>query len=126
VDYDQLFVGGDLTLAGIVTFNFDGFTRPIYDTTYDLIHVAGSILGDWSSFNDIQFLNPFADFDLSLLGFSIVESSVTGYDKALRLTIAGIDGPAPVPVTNAVPEPASALLVGLGGMAILTRRRRHQ
>ena len=120
--YDQLFIGGDFFIDGLLTLDFDGFTQSAFDTTYDLIHIGGDITGAWGDF-DINV----AGFDSALLGYSIVGSSVDGYSRALRLTIAGTGdtgGNPGGPGDNTVPEPASILLIGLGGLAILILRRR--
>lgn len=120
--YDQLFIGGDFFIDGLLTLDFDGFTQSAFDTTYDLIHIGGDITGAWGDF-DINV----AGFDSALLGYSIVGSSVDGYSRALRLTIAGTGdtgGNPGGPGDNTVPEPASILLIGLGGMAMLMLRRR--
>jgi|GEM_PF-4195956 len=121
VDYDQIFVNGDFTIDGKVILDFTGFTLPTYDTTYDLVRAMGWIDGDWSNFSSIEFINTFDGFDPSMLGF-VVDRPDDGL-QALRLTIRGLGELAPLP-TTAVPEPASALLISLGGLAILTRRRR--
>jgi len=117
--YDQLFIGGDFFIDGLLTLDFDGFTQSAFDTTYDLIHIGGDITGTWGDF-DINV----AGFDPALLGYSIVGSSVDGYSRALRLTIAGTGDTGGNPDDNTVPEPASILLIGLGGLAMLMLRRR--
>mgnify|MGYP001044724744 CR=1 FL=1 len=121
--YDQLFIGGDFFIDGLLTLDFDGFTQSAFDTTYDLIHIGGDIIGAWSDF-DINV----AGFDSALLGYSIVGSSVDGYSRALRLTVAGTGdtgGNPGDPGTNPIPEPASGLLIGLGGWVMLMLRRRN-
>ncbi|MFZ2883209.1 PEP-CTERM sorting domain-containing protein, partial [Nitrosomonas europaea] len=57
---------------------------------------------------------------------SIVDSGISGYGQTLRLTVAGIGdtGNPGEPGDNTVPEPASGLLIGLGGLAMLMLRRR--
>lgn len=124
--YDQLFIGGDFTIDGLLTLDFSSFLQPVADTFYDLIHVGGNITGTWGNFDDIQFLNTFTGFNPSLLAYSIVDSGISGYGQTLRLTVAGIGdtGNPGEPGDNTVPEPASGLLIGLGGLAMLMLRRR--
>lgn len=124
--YDQLFIGGDFTIDGLLTLDFSSFLQPVADTFYDLIHVGGNITGTWGNFDDIQFLNTFTGFNPGLLAYSIVDSGISGYGQTLRLTVAGIGdtGNPGEPGDNTVPEPASGLLIGLGGLAMLMLRRR--
>lgn len=124
--YDQLFIGGDFTIDGLLTLDFSSFLQPVADTFYDLIHVGGNITGTWGNFDDIQFLNTFTGFNSGLLAYSIVDSGISGYGQTLRLTVAGIGdtGNPGEPGDNTVPEPASGLLIGLGGLAMLMLRRR--
>ena len=125
--YDQLFIGGDFTIDGLLTLDFSSFLQPVADTFYDLIHVGGNITGTWGNFDDIQFLNTFTGFNPGLLAYSIVDSGISGYGQTLRLTVAGIGdtGNPGEPGDNTVPEPASGLLIGLGGLAMLFFRRRR-
>ena len=125
--YDQLFIGGDFTIDGLLALDFSSFLQPVADTFYDLIHVDGDIIGTWGDFDDIQFLNTFTGFNPGLLAYSIVDSGISGYGQTLRLTVAGIGdtgGNPGGPGDNTVPEPASILLIGLGGLAMLMLRRR--
>ncbi len=49
-EYDQLIIGGDFTMStigGLFTVDFSGFTRPVFDTTFDLIQVGGNVTGRW-------------------------------------------------------------------------------
>ena len=46
-------------------------------------------------------------------------SSDIDYSQVLRLTVAGVESP-----ENSIPEPATILLIGLGGMMMLWQWRR--
>lgn len=116
--YDQLVIDGDFTIAGSLILDFTDFSQPTFATTYDLIQVNDTPWGSWSDFN-IQYRNPFSGFDSSLLSYSMVGSEETAGGHIFRLTIAGAEN-----TGHPIPEPASMLLVGLGGVIMLLSRRR--
>lgn len=114
--YDQLFIDGDFTMGGSLALGFDDFIQSAFDTTYDLIQVGGSLTGTWDNFN----INIPTGFDPSLLTYSIADNDSPDYSQVLRLTVAGA-GSNP---ENPIPEPATILLIGLGGMMMLWQWRR--
>ncbi|ABI58980.1 PEP-CTERM sorting domain-containing protein [Nitrosomonas eutropha] len=113
--YDQLFVNGDFTMGGSLALDFDNFIQSAFDTTYDLIQVGGNLTGTWDNFD----INTSTGFDSSLLTYSVAGSDSLGYSQVLRLTVAGVGNP-----KNPIPEPATVLLIGLGGMMMLWQWRR--
>lgn len=111
--YDQLIIGGNFVAGGILELDFGGY-MPEFDVPYDLFQVAGGMSGD---FSEIKFLNPAAGFDASLLSLSFAGGENGGM---FQLIMANNGDPG----NNTVPEPASGLLIGLGGLAMLMLRRR--
>lgn len=111
--YDQLIIGGNFVAGGILEFDFGGY-MPEFDVPYDLFQVAGRMSGD---FSEIKFLNPAAGFDAGLLSLSFAGGENGGM---FQLIMANNGDPG----NNTVPEPASGLLIGLGGLAMLMLRRR--
>ena len=111
-EYDQLLVEGDFTVGGLLDLNFDSFTQPASETAYNLIYVGGNVDGAWGG------INVSTGFDSSLLSYSFVESDRADYAQMLRLIVAGVDDSG-----NSVPEPASMLLLGLGGIMLQWQRR---
>ena len=113
--YDQLIIGGNFVAGGILELDFGGY-MPEFDTPYDLFQVAGEMSSD---FSEIKFLNPAAGFDADLLSLSFAGGENGGM---FQLIMANNGDPG----NNTVPEPASILLIGLGGLALLFSRRRRQ
>lgn len=111
--YDQLIIGGNFVAGGILELDFGGY-MPEFDVPYDLFQVAGGMSGD---FSEIKFLNPAAGFDAGLLSLSFAGGENGGM---FQLIMANNGDPG----NNTVPEPASGLLIGLGGLAMLMLRRR--
>ncbi|HRO97746.1 MAG TPA: PEP-CTERM sorting domain-containing protein, partial [Ferruginibacter sp.] len=111
--YDQLIIGGNFVAGGILELDFGGY-MPEFDVPYDLFQVAGGMSGD---FSEIKFLNPAAGFDAGLLSLSFAGGENGGM---FQLIMANNGDPG----NNTVPEPASILLIGLGGLAMLMLRRR--
>lgn len=111
--YDQLIIGGNFVAGGILELDFGGY-MPEFDVPYDLFQVAGGMSGD---FSEIKFLNPAAGFDAGLLSLSFASGENGGM---FQLIMANNGDPG----NNTVPEPASGLLIGLGGLAMLMLRRR--
>lgn len=113
-EYDRLLVEGDFTVGGLLDLNFGSFTQPASETAYNLIYVGGNVDGVWGG------INVSTGFDSSLLSYSFVESDRADYAQMLRLIVVGVDDSG-----NSVPEPASILLLGLGGI-MLQWQRRHR
>lgn len=111
--YDQLIIGGNFVAGGILELDFGGY-MPEFDVPYDLFQVAGGMSGD---FSEIKFLNPATGFDAGLLSLSFAGGENGGM---FQLIMANNGDPG----NNTVPEPASGLLIGLGGLAMLMLRRR--
>ena len=107
IDIDSLagVLAGDA--AGFDTFGIDGYESP-FDVDYSfIIASAGSING----FN--------ADnFNLDFSGFSALSPQAGWHWEIIQ------DGTDLVLEAYAVPEPSSTALLGLGGLALMLRRKR--
>ncbi|MBL8892109.1 MAG: hypothetical protein JNL67_19190 [Planctomycetaceae bacterium] len=104
-EFDQLFVGGDLQLGGLLDVKLiNGFSLS-YNQTFEIGVVDGHLFGEFSNFNDGDLIGNF-----------------NGIDLFIDYRSGGMSGNG-VSFFTAVPEPTSGLLVGLWGLGLVMRRR---
>lgn len=110
IGYDQLNVTGTLTLNGAdleATF-FNGYSAGISDIFFLIINDGlDPVVGQFADGNQVTIGSQ--TFNISYTANSAGASFTGGNDVALQL----------------VPEPSSALLLGLGGLLVGRRRRRQ-
>lgn len=108
VDFDQLFVTGDMTLDGMLVFEFINGYEPQPGDMFNFLHVDGVASGAWQNI-EVNGLSP----ELSYLVASNDDGSFAFN------TIVG----APVP-SSSVPEPVTAAFFLIAGAAVMMRRMR--
>lgn len=108
IDFDQFFVTGDMTLDGMLVFEFINGYQPQPGDLFDFLHVEGVTSG--------------ACHDIVVNGLSPELSYLIESHNAGAFTfnaLVGVSGP-----SSSVPEPLTALLVVMAGCAMGIRRTR--
>ena len=120
-------IGFDFTMTDGNLFNsIDDFpTLDNLDTTFD-VWTGGTSLGTFGPGDSVDFV--------TILGNGVSEFSITGIDPAvdgedplvfpIQLSFNSGTGSFTMVAIPAVPEPSSTALLGLGGLALMLRRRR--
>tara|TARA_B110000908_G_scaffold103320_1_gene121696 strand:+ start:2022 stop:2693 length:672 start_codon:yes stop_codon:yes gene_type:complete len=105
--------------AATATFTTGGTTSAYYtnfDTPVTFVADANStsIVINWSSTGAIRYKKQTSGSNLPQVNYG--NGNFVGTDDAVRVSVAGSVTP--------VPEPSSTALIGLGGLALMLRRRR--
>lgn len=112
----------DWTLGGASTLRLNGGGSPLNVSTVNILDTNSLLLFEAETYAD--FANEHASkvtFNGVALVFGAAPFAVEPGDNALATAYNGAAG---VQITTVVPEPSAAALLGLGGLALILRRRK--
>ncbi|NNJ86753.1 MAG: PEP-CTERM sorting domain-containing protein [Akkermansiaceae bacterium] len=102
------------TFTSVATSNAAGLFYTNFDTpvTFAVDANSTSIVINWSSTGNIRYKKTTTGSNLPQVNYS--NGNFVGTDDSVKVSVAG----------SVVPEPSSTALLGLGGLALVLRRRR--
>ena len=123
-----LSVNGGSSLAAsyfMITDQVDAGTFPVPGEGDQTVYINTYLLAWDLSAAGLNVTDPVTDFSIDFSGTMHSQVYSMRLDQSDTAIVWPTSNPNPDPVTSAVPEPASASLIALGGAALLMRRRRR-